>query len=377
MVMNSTDGTILWSALDPAPSLTEDVRTTDAKLAGAQAVTILDIPAGAFDTNPAHNDFTALGDQKLDQFGPGLDPTSLTPPAGVSKFITLSIFSHSFATLYAFTLAKLAFLQLPVLNSTVVDPAVIKYGGSLADGDVTGPGSPPAGLGSAGVLATFFSDGRSFRSAVLSLFALQFLPHRTKDGGDLLLYAVLRTQNSAGGQISRQYGLWRVSVDDGSAKTVVPWTTNVNVSTTLSNMVILGASLKHVLWKFNAGGQITIALTDTTLGVTKTLVQVPTGSGPDTAFLARNWEVLRPDLLYLLDDADKAVTNQFLKAWSSTDVTLDIARLVVDRSLTDAAKLKALGTVVPAGNIDFLSNALVQPMHVINPSVIPGQPRDA
>jgi hypothetical protein len=43
----------------------------------------------------------------------------------------------------------------------------------------------------------------------------------------------------------------------------------------------------HVLWKFSVSGQTTIALTDTAAGVTKTLVQVPTGSGPDSTFLAR------------------------------------------------------------------------------------------
>jgi hypothetical protein len=147
------------------------------------------------------NDFTVLGSQALHFFGVNIDPTAATPPAGAA-LLPLSIFSHSFQVLHGVDLAKAAFLALPApLVSQVVDPPVVKYSPStLSDGNVSGPGSPPAGLGTIATQGTFISDGRSYRSATLFLFPLLYLPHRTRAGGDVLLYAVMRLLNSAGGR---------------------------------------------------------------------------------------------------------------------------------------------------------------------------------
>ncbi len=183
----------------------------------------------------------------------------------------------------------------------------------------------------------------------------------------MLLYAVMQLFNADGSQASRQYSFWRVKVDDGTAVAVVPWTTNLGVSTSISNMVVLGASLKHVFWKFTAGGQTTIALTDTVNGTSKTLVQCPTGSGPDTTFLARQWELMRPDVLFLLDDADPAVRNKFISGWQTTTPTLDPVHPALNPTVVEEGALIALpSNVVPLQNIDFASDPIVPATHVIN-----------
>lgn len=58
--------------------------------------------------------------------------------------------------------------------------------------------------------------------------------------------------------------------------------------------------------------------------------------------------------------------------WTPGKVTLDPAKLTP----ITAAKLKSLGAAVPIPNIDFLSNPLVQPLHVINPGALPNQTKD-
>ncbi len=69
--------------------------------------------------------------------------------------------------------------------------------------------------------------------------------------------------------------------------------------------------------------------------MTKTLVQCPTGSGPDTAFLARQWELMRPDVLFLLDDADPNVSNKFIRGWMTSTVTLDPTKPTVDAGVVE------------------------------------------
>ncbi len=129
------------------------------------------------------------------------------------------------------------------------------------------------------------------------------------------------------------------------------------------------ARVAHVFWKFTAGGQTTIALTDTSqsVPVTKTLVQCPTGSGPDTAFLMRQWEVMRPDVLFLLDDADPSVRNKFISGWQTTTPTLDAVHPALNPTVEEEGSLKALPAgVVPVQNIDFASDPIVPATHVIN-----------
>jgi hypothetical protein len=154
VVVNSTDGVVLWSAIDPSPNLSEDVRSTD-NFAGSQYFQNLDIPAGAFDTNPQHNDFTVTG-QQLPNYAPTLNPTSLTPPAGAT-LIPINLYSHAFRTLYAFARSGLEFLNLPPLSGVTIPASTVKYSsGTVALGDATSQ----AALGTAALLAAQLTHGR-------------------------------------------------------------------------------------------------------------------------------------------------------------------------------------------------------------------------
>lgn len=340
-IVNVTKRTVVWKSILSTPVLTEAWHTYT-NLAGAEARDITTLPLVLPDAR------RVTGQQKLNQF-PTANPTTPTPPGGSTILLPITYAAEALLNLQAIDTAKLGFLTLGDLVAELTTSPLVLYGtgGVGAVGDVTIPPGSPSDLQLLIVQGTF-TEHRTYRPTTLFLDALRYLPHRTKPGGDLLLFARKSLHNGIS-QTGTQYSFWRVDTVTGAAKVIAGWTAFAGEATP----TVLGASLQHVLWTLRVRNPLnlieqitTVYLSDTEHGTSKVLVTgtVTSGEVPPAvaAFLARSWEVLRPDLLYLLDDADPDVSNEFLEGWTEEAVTLDPAAPEVAGDLAGLGALAEL-----------------------------------
>lgn len=338
VAVNVTERSVVWKSILSAPVLTEDWHTFT-NLAGAEARDITILPLAL----PDHRGVT--GQQKLNQF-PTANPTSPTP-SGADTYLPIAYASEALRYLHAIDSTTLGFLALGDLVAERTSDALVLYGAVFGSvGDVLVPPDDLSDLDTLAVQGTFTSH-ETYRPTTLFLDALRFLPHRTRTGGDLLLFA-RRSLHNGIVSTGTEYSFWRVDSETGAAHVIAPWTAFAGEATP----TVLGASLHHVLWTLrvrnpaNLAEQITtVYLSDTEHGTSKVLTTGTVTSGVPpaiVAFLARHWATLRPDQFYLRDDADEDLTNQFLEAWTEAAVTLDLAALEADAELVDRGALDEL-----------------------------------
>jgi hypothetical protein len=339
VLINLTQRSIVWSSLLPAPTLTEDVLHTSAP-ASARLIDHTELNAPPFGANTRD-----LAADHLDNLVPF--PNLTTPPAGAA-LLPVSYASRLVTSLQAIDLSRLGFLGLSAgdLEATLIPATFTRY--SIVFGSNGSNPDPDSleGFTGAAIEATF-TDESSYRPTMLFLSALLYLPHRTKAGGDLLLFARKSLSNGISGT-GAQYSFWRVDVESGVAKVIAPWTPFTGEATP----TVLGASLQHVLWTLrvrnpaNIIEQVTtVYLSDTERGTSKALLTGTATSGVPAevaAFLERDWQVLRPDLLYVLDGTDPDLANQFVDAWTDEAVTLDPAHPETASEFADLGELADL-----------------------------------
>jgi hypothetical protein len=377
-VVNTTEGKLLWSTSVAEPALSGTFRQQDR---GSSFIFLTAAEGQAITSNLDGGEASAH--QETGNFAPvtGTAPTSTTtgtPPVPVDVgFADVNITRQSLGLRHIFDEAGLAWLHIPFgFSLGTITLSSTSYGGGSggtpnpfgSNGTKIGD-SPQAGFANI-FLRYSITDEFTARGNHLALTPVRYLPHRTKDKGDLFLFGLCQQHNSAGATTAQKFSLWKYNLDTATGIPLLDWT-DEPVATNNVFVTVIGASLQHVLWTlvstFDVGAdhkkRIRILLSGVA-GGTKTLLDSGTvpdpGAFPDpiVKFLARNWKLPRPDLLYLLDDADTAKTNQFIVGWTSTAVILDPANIAVDGALSSKAALKNIPQgVVPVVSQDEMNRA--------------------
>lgn len=357
IIVNATTGAVLWSSIPLAKtvSLTSTQFTTDAAVATfADAISVEQFFLGITRRDVSGSQGTnTIFSQPL--FG--------APPVDANAgFVDVAVPSITVGNRAIFDPIAIAFLNFP---DPIVGPEVDIITTAYSHVPFANRGTQIDGVNQPGMLNLYakylIHNDTTPRGNRVRLYPLQYLPRRSTNFGDLFLFALCDGLSSSGNTVSRKFSMWKYSTDTKKAVALMDWTNEpIENNSSFGNPVLIGVSLRHIMWMVDtiSGSEPTILErkrifltgivgTAGTLGATKTLLDLSWnifGSQPPAiaAFLARPWEVVRPDLLYMLDDPDKKVSTKFLIGWDAKAITLDPAKLVPDVLLTNAGKLKAL-----------------------------------
>lgn len=370
MIVNVTKGLVIWKSALDTTAIASDVLTVNGVGSSATIRSQVSLFPTADDrllVNAGHRDV------------PGLLPNNVSPPVDPHpQFDSITLDTHSNGDKIVLDPAAISFLQIPApLDRGTFTSSATKFAHNPYGRRGTALNDPT--LLDNVYLESVTNDTHDARKSQILLYPVRYLPHRTKAGGQVFLFAIAIFFTD-GTPTSQQFSFWWYETDTKRAVRIQDWTVE-SLGTNAFAVDIIGASLKHVLWILRRGDvsqRWEVKLSDLK-GSTKILFDETAADfatiPPDVdAFLKRNWEVVRPDFLYLLDDADKKVTNEFLVGWNAQGVTLDPAKLSILAKMKPFAKLKSplahmTPVAAPSGNPPKFRPIT---LHILNPHSSPG-----